>query len=159
MAIYQYNLQIRGFMDLDTESMLKYQDLSDADKRAFVARYEVEKKKPWVFYLLLILIGGLGIHKFYVRQNGLGIIYIATIVLSWFGEPGFVIFSLVRFGLEIYDLLTGVSQVRKCNQEYFKGILDEMTPEQKTTFVQLNDVDDDNDNDSSDDDIPNTGLM
>ena len=159
MTIYQYNLQIRGIMDLDTESMFKYQDLSDADKRAFVVRYEIEKKKPWVFYLLLFFIGGLGIHKFYVRQNGLGAIYIATIILSWFGEPAFVIFSLIRFGLMVYDLLTGVSQVRKCNQEYFKGILDEMTPGNKTSFVQLTDVDDESDNDSSDDDIPNTGLM
>lgn len=149
----------KGQVDLDTESMLKYQDLSDADKRAFVVRYEMEKKTPWVYYLLLFFLAGIGIHKFYVRQNVLGIIYIATIVLSWFGEPAFVFFSLIRFGLVIYDLFTGVSQVRRSNQDYFRNVIDNMKPKSDITFDRWSDTGGQPKNDSPDDDIPNTGLM
>lgn len=146
-------------MDLDKESYYKYQGMSDTEKRAFLVRYEIEKKKPWVYYLLLIFIGGLGIHKFYVRQIGLGVIYIVVTFLAAFGGYISVFFGLVRLGLMVYDLFTGVSQVRQCNQQYFGKIIDEMIPDNEEKFVQLTGVDDESDNDNSDDDIPNTGLM
>lgn len=103
-------------MDLDNESYYKYQGMSDTQKRAFLVRYDIEKKKPWVYYLLLIFIGGLGIHRFYIRHIGLGAIYIIVSLLATFVSYISTFFGLIRLGLIIYDLFTGVSQVRQCNQ-------------------------------------------
>lgn len=34
-------------------------------------------------YLLCIFLGGLGIHKFYLNQTGMGILYIVLTVIGW----------------------------------------------------------------------------
>ena len=62
-----------------------------------------EERSVWVTYLLAIPFGIFGFHKFYLRQNLMGCIYL---------------FSLGLFGLGwLYDLFTIPSQVRTFNRE------------------------------------------
>lgn len=41
------------------------------------------QKKTWVAYLLLILLGGLGIHRFYLGLSTSGAIYVALFVIGF----------------------------------------------------------------------------
>ena len=62
----------------------------------------MERRKIWVSYLLLILGGLFGIHKFYLNRPILGLVYLLT---------GGVFF----LGL-LWDLFTLPSQVQRCNR-------------------------------------------
>ncbi len=61
----------------------------------------MKEKEVWVAYLLLILLGGLGVHKFYLGKTGMGILYIFT-------------FGLFSIGI-LVDLFTIPKQVREVN--------------------------------------------
>lgn len=58
-----------------------------------------------IAYLMLIFLGVIGIHKFYVNKNVMGVVYIFTA-------------GLFGIGL-IYDLFTLWRQVELYNYEYF----------------------------------------
>ena len=63
----------------------------------------MNEKETWVAYLLWFFLGLLGVHKFYLRQTGWGIVYILTgglFVVGW-----------------LLDLFTIPSQVRRANEE------------------------------------------
>ncbi len=58
-----------------------------------------ENKNAWVYWFLFVLFGLLGIHKFYLNKNGLGILYLLTggilgmgLIYDWL----YPIFALVR---------------------------------------------------------------
>jgi TM2 domain-containing membrane protein YozV len=63
----------------------------------------MQKKEVWVAYLLWFLLGGLGVHKFYLGKIGMGILYIFT-------------GGLFLIGLLI-DLFTIPGQVRRYNEQ------------------------------------------
>lgn len=48
-----------------------------------VFREKIEKNK-WIAFTLAFLLGGLGVHKFYLGQVGLGIVYL---IFCWTGIP------------------------------------------------------------------------
>lgn len=50
------------------------------------AQYESRGKDPLVELLLSFFLGGLGIHKFYMGQMGLGILYLLTCGLLGIGS-------------------------------------------------------------------------
>jgi hypothetical protein len=112
-------------MDLDKETIEIYTRLPLRGKMEFDRRYEIEKKKPWAYYLLLFFLGAIGVHKFYVRLPQFGFVYLGLRVVSYIISPTSLILSFISLGLLIYDLFTGVSQVRKCNEEYFRKMIDE----------------------------------
>ena len=62
----------------------------------------MEPRKVWVSYLLLLLGGFFGIHKFYLNRPVWGVVYLLT-------------GGLFCVGL-LWDLFTIPSQVRRCNQ-------------------------------------------
>ncbi|MGI9256129.1 MAG: TM2 domain-containing protein [Salinispira sp.] len=39
---------------------------------------EISSKSTWIYTLCLILLGGLGVHRFYVNKIGTGILYLFT---------------------------------------------------------------------------------
>jgi TM2 domain-containing membrane protein YozV len=114
-------------MDLDSQTNEKYNSMSDSLKNIFLTRYYIDKKQPWIYYLLLVFLSFIGAHKLYLYQYVLAIIYILLSVLLFFIEyPINIIIQLIRIGLFIFDLFTGVMQVRRYNEIYFKGIIDTM---------------------------------
>lgn len=143
-------------MDLNTESWKKYKLLPDQAKNAFVARHELEKKKPWVFYVLLFLLGQFGAHKFYLNRSGFGWVYIMLTILPLFLRSLLEISLIAKLVLIIFDLVTGVSQVRKWNEKYFEYIIDSYYDsyknEPQSIASNISSID-------SDDNIPNIGLL
>ncbi|WP_328459516.1 TM2 domain-containing protein [Actinoplanes sp. NBC_00393] len=66
-------------------------------------------KETWIAYLLLLFLGGLGIHQFYLGKTGRGLLTLFTI-------GGF-------FGiLLIVDLFTLPSQTRTVNAQIATGV-------------------------------------
>jgi len=53
----------------------------------FMMQYNNSKKNPTTAVLLALFLGGLGIHKFYMGQTFLGILYL---LFSWTGIPSIV---------------------------------------------------------------------
>lgn len=74
-------------------------------------------KSTFVAYLFLLIVGGLGIHKFYLRRHRMGFLYLLLFVLgSATASFGFgIIFLAVLVLLLLYDLFTMPSQVHRAN--------------------------------------------
>ena len=58
--------------------------MNDQQRAWFYAEYERARKDELIGVLLALFLGGLGIHHFYLRRDGLGILYL---VFSWTGIP------------------------------------------------------------------------
>ncbi len=61
--------------------------MNDNQRGWFYAEYEAARKDEVIGVLLAIVLGGLGIHQFYLRRDGLGVLYL---LLSWTTIPMFV---------------------------------------------------------------------
>jgi TM2 domain-containing membrane protein YozV len=59
-------------------------NMNDQQRAWFNAEYQHARKEEAIGVLLALFLGGLGIHHFYLRRNGLGILYL---VFSWTGIP------------------------------------------------------------------------
>jgi len=46
-----------------------------------------DKKNKWVAFFLALFLGGFGVHKFYLKQTGLGILYL---LFCWTYVPAFL---------------------------------------------------------------------
>ena len=89
--------------------------------------YEYKRKKPWICYLLWLLLGGIGTQHFYIQGSGSGYAWcmIIFIVLSLFTP----VFTPVWFVCLFYGLFTIRRDVRLKNleikmdleKEYAKG--------------------------------------
>jgi len=61
------------------------------------------KKNKWIAFLLALVFGYLGLHRFYLRQNGLGILYLAlaltgiSFILGFIDAIVFLVMSYDRF--------------------------------------------------------------
>jgi TM2 domain-containing membrane protein YozV len=58
--------------------------MNDQQRAWFYAEYERARKDEVIGVLLAIFLGGLGIHHFYLRRDGLGLLYL---VFCWTGIP------------------------------------------------------------------------
>jgi TM2 domain-containing membrane protein YozV len=59
-------------------------NMTDHQRAWFYAEYEHARKDEVIGVLLAIFLGGFGIHHFYLRRNGLGILYL---LFSWTAIP------------------------------------------------------------------------
>ena len=64
-------------------------NMNDAQRAQFYAQYEAGRKDEIVGVLLAFFLGTFGVHHFYLRRNGLGILYIC---FCWTGIPSIVSF-------------------------------------------------------------------
>lgn len=81
-------------------------------------------KSTALAYVLWFFLGGLGIHKFYVGKNVMGIVYLLCSMIGWLTVKlliGFIPLGLVGM-LWFIDLFTLPSQVRRANREAAKAI-------------------------------------
>jgi TM2 domain-containing membrane protein YozV len=62
-------------------------EMTERQRAWFYAEYEKASKDELVGVLLALFLGGLGIHRFYMGQTGLGILYL---IFFWTGVPAFV---------------------------------------------------------------------
>jgi TM2 domain-containing membrane protein YozV len=59
-------------------------NMNDQQRAWFYAEYQRAHKDEVLGILLALFLGGLGIHHFYLRRDGLGILYL---LFSWTGIP------------------------------------------------------------------------
>ena len=82
-----------------------------ADTRTILL-YQSRSKSTGVAYLLWLLFGGFGIHRFYIGSNGVGMLLLGCTVAGFF-----FLFPLFFTGLiMIYDLFAVPSLVRTYNE-------------------------------------------
>jgi TM2 domain-containing membrane protein YozV len=75
---------------IETNDGLYTANMTPEQRAWFHAEFERARKDETVGVLLALFLGGLGIHHFYLRRDGLGFLYL---LLSWTGIPmlvGFV---------------------------------------------------------------------
>lgn len=76
------------------------------------------QKSTVVAYVLWFFLGGFGIHKFYLRQNLAGAVYLGLYALGWLTVwllgIGAIFFGLLAIGL-IIDLFTIPGRVDRVN--------------------------------------------
>tara|TARA_B100000886_G_scaffold336523_1_gene295477 strand:+ start:262 stop:579 length:318 start_codon:yes stop_codon:yes gene_type:complete len=88
---------------MEPEIILLMKNMTSEEKVMFTAEYTDGKKDVFVGVLLAIFLGGLGIHKFWIGDNILGVIYL---VFCWTFIP-----SLIA----LIDACLMSSSVRKYN--------------------------------------------
>jgi TM2 domain-containing membrane protein YozV len=81
------------------------QSLPQDKQMLFVMQYNSAQKNPTSALLLALFLGGLGIHKFYLGQTGLGIVYL---LFCWTYIP-----SILAF----FEIFVIAGQVGKYNQQ------------------------------------------
>lgn len=81
----------------------------------------MERRKIWISYVLLLLGGFFGVHKFYLNRPLWGLAYLLT--------GGFFCIGL------LWDLFTIPSQVRRCNQAM--GLEEYPSPRNVTGHAEL----------------------
>jgi TM2 domain-containing membrane protein YozV len=59
-------------------------NMNDQQRAWFYGEYERARKDEVIGVLFAVFLGGLGIHHFYLRRDGLGLLYLA---FSWTGIP------------------------------------------------------------------------
>jgi len=64
-----------------------------------------------VAYLLLLLLGGFGVHRFYLRSTGVGTLMLVSTLLGFLLRLPLVVTATIF----VYDLFTIPSQVRRHN--------------------------------------------
>lgn len=87
-------------------------ELTQDQRMMFDNEYAKKEKKVLTAYLLLIFLGVLGIHKFYLKKTGLGVAYLFT----W---------GLLTIGV-IIDLFTTVKDVAELNERTAKDVIMEV---------------------------------
>lgn len=65
------------------------QTLPNDKQMLFIMQYNSIKKSPTTGVLLTLFLGGVGGHKFYMGETGLGILYV---LFCWTGVPGIIAF-------------------------------------------------------------------
>ncbi len=81
-------------------------ELSTEQRQMFDQEYEKNSKSMLATYLLWFFLGGIGLHKFYLRKTGMGVLYIFTgglFVIGW-----------------LIDIFLIPSQVRQVNETIAK---------------------------------------
>jgi TM2 domain-containing membrane protein YozV len=63
--------------------------MTEHQRAWFYAEYEHARRDEVVGVLLAVFLGNFGLHHFYLRRNGLGILYL---LFSWTGLPAIVAF-------------------------------------------------------------------
>lgn len=61
--------------------------MTEHQRAWFYAEYEQARRDEVIGVLLAVFLGSFGLHHFYLRRNGLGVLYL---LLSWTGIPGIV---------------------------------------------------------------------
>jgi TM2 domain-containing membrane protein YozV len=62
-------------------------NMNDQQRAWFYAEYERARKDEVVGVLFALLLGSFGIHHFYLRRDGLGVLYL---IFFWTGIPAFL---------------------------------------------------------------------
>jgi TM2 domain-containing membrane protein YozV len=78
---------LSSFPTHQPNEFLLMQDMTDQQKMMFLSQYNSVKKDATVAVLLAFFLGGLGAHRFYMGQIGLGILYA---VFVWTFVPAFI---------------------------------------------------------------------
>ena len=76
------------------EAAALMQDLTDQERLIFQTEISTRRKDPTVGVLLTLFVGGVGAHRFYLGQTGLGVLYVC---FCWTFIPMFV--SLIELFL------------------------------------------------------------
>lgn len=74
--------------------------------------YDAKKKSKGVAYVLWLLLGGIGAHRFYTGHTGTGIIYLVMQILGWLtvaaGIGAFLFFAIAIWWLIDAFLIPGM---------------------------------------------------
>jgi TM2 domain-containing membrane protein YozV len=82
--IIHFNKEYKKMSTNDMAVMQLMQQIPTDKQQLFMMQYTSVKKDSTVGVLLSLLLGGLGVHHFYMGNAGLGIVYL---LFSWTGIP------------------------------------------------------------------------
>ena len=108
-------------IDLITEE--RVEDLpTKRARKYFLQQYSLRKRNPGAVVAFALLFGGLGIHRFYLRQAGIGAAYLLAGTVGWL----IIIPPIVIGILSIIDACNSSSLVNVCNHKVADEIIDEI---------------------------------
>ena len=81
------------------------QEMNEQQRMLFMTRYNAERKDSTIAVLLAVFLGGLGAHRFYLRQFGLGVLYL---VFCW---------ALIPHLIALIECFFIPARVRRYNEE------------------------------------------
>ena len=105
LAVYLINKSSNEAKQAEIAYSQMLQRLPQDKQMLFVMQYNSLKKNPTTAVVLALFLGGLGIHKFYLGQTGLGIAYL---LFCWTSIPSIIAFI---------EAFTIAGQVAKYNKQ------------------------------------------
>ena len=108
-------------IDLAIEQHLE--DLpSKRARQHFLQQYSLRKRNAGAVVGFALLLGGLGVHRFYLRQVGLGVVYLVAGTIGWL----IIVPPIIVGILCIIDACNSGGLVAKCNHELAREIMNEI---------------------------------
>ena len=77
----------REISNPDLKTILKITKLFNVSLNQLIKGVKIMETNKYIYSALAFFLGGLGIHKFYVKQNKKGILYL---LFCWTGIPGVI---------------------------------------------------------------------
>ncbi len=87
--VYMINSTKQAEAEAKAELQQLVTSIPDNNQMMFLMQYNVQKRNPVVAVVLALFLGGIGAHKFYLGQTGMGILYL---VFCWTYIPAIVAF-------------------------------------------------------------------
>ena len=96
---------------METTELTLMQGMTDSERLLFTAEMNAARKSPTTGLVLAFFLGGIGAHRFYLGETGLGILYA---LFFWTFVPGIIAFVelfLIKKRVNRYNdtLATGIA--------------------------------------------------
>jgi TM2 domain-containing membrane protein YozV len=91
-------------------------------RKYFLQQYSLRKRNPGAVVGFALLLGGLGIHRFYLRQAGIGAAYLLAGTVGWL----IIVPPIIVGILCIVDACNSGSLTTACNHTIADEIMDEI---------------------------------
>ncbi|AJD93525.1 hypothetical protein JMA_42080 (plasmid) [Jeotgalibacillus malaysiensis] len=108
---------------MDSTFMAK-QDLTTQELQILASETEKRKKSSGTAWILLLLLGSVGAHRFYLGHTGIGIAMVATWIVSWMLVWVTFLLPISIWILVELFLLSGL--VKNENQKIEKEVIDKI---------------------------------
>ena len=108
------------------DNITRLENLTDKQVSIFNGEIERNKKSTATAYLLLIFLGAIGAHKFYLKKPVWGVLYLIFCIIGWLTIAiGIGAFILTILGIALLvDIFKIPNQIKKHEDEIIKELLD-----------------------------------
>src|ERR1039458_3909003 len=100
---------------MDTSELVLMQDMTENQRLMLQSEMGRARKDPTTGILLALCLGGMGAHRFYLKQTGLGILYLCFFWTFILAIVAFIELFLMKSRVQEYNYAMSIELAQKMN--------------------------------------------